>query len=265
MSHALSCKDFGFTLMGVRILQNISFELEKGSYLSIVGPNGTGKSTLLKNLLRLYDSGRTEGEVLIQGRSLHTIGQKELASMVGYVPQAGGRIPPFTVREFLKLSRYPYGFRQDALRSGEGEWMTEALELTGTTHLADKSMDAISGGERQRAFLAAALAQGTDILLLDEPASFLDPRHVSDLNNLLKMLNRERGLTIITVTHDLNHPLDAGGQVLVLRPREQVFFGPAERLINADRSPDGILERAFNHTFTYLTHPITGQALVVAD
>lgn len=260
MGSALSCKDFGFCLSGVPILREISFDLEKGAYLSIIGPNGSGKSTLLKCLLRLHEDGRTSGDVRVQGRPLSSFTQRELARRIAYVPQAGGRVPPFTVLEFLKLSRYPYGLRQDALHAEDEQSVAEALALTGTEHLAARRLDALSGGERQKAFLAAALAQGTDILLLDEPASFLDPKHAAELNCLLKRLNGERNLTILTVTHDLNHPLDAGGQALVLRHAAQIYFGPSEQL-----SGRGILEEAFEHRFTYLRHPETGKTLVLAE
>lgn len=260
MNSVISCKGFGFSLPEARLIGDINFELKKGAYLSIIGPNGSGKSTLLKSLLRLHGRGATCGEARIVGKPLDSYGQKELACMIGYVPQAGDRIPPFTVREFLKLSRYPHRQRHEVLTAYDWDCIEDAMELTGTTSFTDKCLDALSGGERQRVFLAAALAQGTGILLLDEPASFLDPRHASELNRLLKMLNREREKTIVTVTHDLNHPLDVGGMVLVLRHSRQVYFGPAEKL-----AEPGILEQAFEHPFIRIIHPKTGQIFVFAE
>lgn len=260
MNAVLSCQDFGFTLSNQQILDRIDFTLEEGDYLSIIGPNGSGKSTLLKCLLRLHDAGRACGTIRVHGRELAAYGQRELARLLAYVPQAGGRIPAFTVKEFLQLSRYPYGFHQSAMRAEDSAILLEAMALTGTEHLAGKRLDTLSGGERQKAYLAAALAQGTAILLLDEPASFLDPRHAAELNTLLKALNRERRLTILTVTHDLNHPFDAGGRALVLRHGRQAYFGPSEGL-----ALRGVLEQTFDHTFTYLPHPATGKTLVLAD
>ena len=260
MSDVLSCENFGFSFSDAPILKGISFSLEKGTYLSIIGPNGSGKSTLLKCFLRLHETGRSSGTLRIYGRNLESFSQCELARLIAYVPQAGGRIPPFTVMEFLKLSRYPYASRQWALRAEDHEETATALALTGTGHLIGKRLDALSGGERQRVYLAAALAQGAETLLLDEPASFLDPRHAAELNALLKHLNRDRHLTVLTVTHDLNHPFDAGGQTLILRHGEQLYFGPSEHLTGR-----GVLEKAFNHTFAYFTHPRTGNMLVFAD
>lgn len=260
MNTALSCDRYGFSYSGEPVLRDISFSLEQGAYLSIIGPNGAGKSTLLKSFLRLHETGRPEGKIVVRGRPLPSFSQRELARLVAYVPQPGGRIPPFTVADFLLLSRYPHASSPKALRALDADAVAHALAVTGTTRLADRRLDTLSGGERQKACLAAALAQGAEILLLDEPTAFLDPGHAADVNALLKTLNRERGLTILTVTHDLNHPLNAGGRALVLRRGEQVYFGPSGALAS-----HGVLEAAFGHTFTYLTHPETGFPLVFAD
>lgn len=255
---ALECRDFSFFYGAAQVLDKINFRLERGGWLSILGGNGSGKSTLLKNTLRLV-RGRSLGEIRITDRPLDQYSQRELARILAYVPQAGGRVPPFTVREFLNLSRYPFGLHSNAHREKNCESVEAALELCAVRHLAERRMDQLSGGQRQRAYLAAAIAQDADILLLDEPASFLDPRHVFAMNELLKMLHRERHYTIITVTHDLSHPLDAGGYALVLREGKQVHFGPAE-----DLAGKGILEEAFGHEFSYLTHPKSGKTVVVA-
>lgn len=256
MATLLECRNFSFSIGSSRILEDVSFKIEHGEWLSILGPNGSGKSTLLKNLLRLIN-GRSAGEIRVNGKLLESFSQKELARQMAYVPQAGGRIPPFTVSEFVNLSRYPFGFGPVLERSCES--VTDALELTKTAHLAERRMDALSGGQRQRVFLAAALAQETRVLLLDEPASFLDPRHAHDMHALLKRLHSERGMTIIMVTHDLSQPLDVGGLGLVLRDSRQIYFGPVAGLLGT-----GVLEDAFGYNFSYLVHPVTGKPLVVA-
>lgn len=260
MTDALFCRDFRFSFADAVVLDKISFGLGTGDCLSVIGPNGAGKSTLLKSFLRLHETGRSEGTIHIHGRPLASFSQRELARLVAYVPQAGGRIPPFTAVEFLMLSRYPHASRQTMISRADREEIERALALTGTENLGRRRLDTLSGGERQKIFLAAALAQGANILLLDEPASFLDPRHEAEMNALLCSLNRERGLTMITVTHDLNHPLDIGGLVLVLRRGKQLYFGPVAAL-----AAEGILEEAFGHTFTHLTHPKTGDPLVLPD
>jgi len=256
----LRIENFSFSLDGRLILDNLDFAVPGGVYLSIIGPNGAGKSTLLKCLMRLHERGRTQGGIVIQGRPLAEYGQKNLARTLAYVPQAGGWIPPFTVEELSRLSRYPYAALTGGLSAADLLAVRKALELTELTGLARRSLRSLSGGERQRAFLAAALAQETPMLLLDEPASFLDPRHAADLNALLKKLHQEQGLSLFTVTHDLNHPLAAGGLVLVLREGRQIFFGPAEELLR-----NGVLERAYQHQFTYFSHPKSGRPAILAD
>jgi iron complex transport system ATP-binding protein len=256
----LRVRDFSFAFNGSPALQKLNFALPQGGCLSVIGPNGAGKSTLLKCLLRLHGGGRSSGEILVRGRELAAYGQRELARVISWAPQAGGWIPPFTVEEFLRLSRYPYGFSGAAVQEAGRRAVAGALAATGMQGLAGRSLKTLSGGERQRAYLAAALAQEAELLLLDEPVSFLDPRHAADMHTLLRSLNREQGLAMITVTHDLNSPLAAGGDVLVLREGRQLFFGPA-----ADLLPSGVLEEAYDHKFTYVQHPRTGRTAVLAD
>ena len=256
----LRVRDFSFSFNGAAVLQGLDFALPQGGCLSVIGPNGAGKSTLLKCLLRLHERGRSSGEIRVRDRDVTSYGRRELARIISYVPQAGGWIPPFTVEEFLRLSRYPYGFSGSAAREAACRAVAGALAATGMEGLAGRSLHTLSGGERQRAYLAAALAQEAELLLLDEPASFLDPKHAAEMHALLRRLNRDQGLAMITVTHDLNYPLSAGGDVLVLREGRQLFFGPA-----ADLLPSGVLEEAYQHAFSYVRHPRTGRPAVLVD
>ena len=252
--------NLSFSLEGAQILLGVSFALKKGEYLSVLGPNGAGKSTLLKSILRLHDEGRSGGRITIAGKSPGSCSRKELARMAAYVPQAGGRIPPFTVGDFLLLSRYPHQTGLAAPQRSDEDAVARALALTGMGPFSERKLTSLSGGERQKAFLAAALAQEAPLLLLDEPAAFLDVRHAAEMGALLFRLNREQHLTMVTVTHDVNHPLEAGGKALVLRRGEQLYFGPAEGI-----TEDGILEAAFGHTFTRVLHPQTGKRVLLPD
>jgi len=260
MATMLTVESFSFAFADKPVLKNIDFSLGAGQYLSIIGPNGAGKSTLLKCLLRLHDRGRAEGRIEVKGRALDDYSQKELARIISYVPQAGGWIPPFTVMELLRLSRFPYATSTSGLNASDYQAVDQALTLTGLKDMAGRHLKTMSGGERQKAYLAAALAQGAEVMLLDEPASFLDPRHAAELNALLRDLNRDRGLTMITVTHDLNHPLNLGGPVLVLKEGRLMFFGAAEELLSG-----GVLENAYQHEFLYLTHPRSGCPVILAE
>lgn len=255
----LQVEHFSFSFGDAPTLDDISFEVGTGEYLSVVGPNGAGKSTLLKCLMRLHDRGRSQGNISVKGRPLNEYSQKELARIISYVPQAGGWIPPFTVTELLRLSRFPYANSTSGLNARDFQAVDRALALTGLSPMAGRYLKTLSGGERQKAYLAAALAQETEVMLLDEPASFLDPRHAADLSALLRDLNKNEGLTMITVTHDLNHPLTAGGRVLVLKSGRVMYHGPASGLL------EGVLEEAYQHEFVYLTHPRTGGPVVLAE
>jgi len=257
---AITCDNVSFTFGEKPVLKNVSFELERGSYLSIIGANGSAKSTLLKCILALHETGKTTGTITVEGLNVAKCKRKELARVAAYVPQAGGFIPPFTVREFVALSRYPYSNTHSVLTKDDKEAVERAFSLTNTECFADKRLSELSGGERQRVYLASALAQGVNILLLDEPTSFLDPHNSAEVNTLLKRFNREEGYTIVTVTHDLNHPLDVGGYVLALRCGEEIHFGSSQGLLHSD-----ILWKVFNHHFTVLNHPITGDSIIVAN
>ncbi|MDR1489940.1 MAG: ABC transporter ATP-binding protein [Desulfovibrio sp.] len=256
----LRIQHFSFALNGNCILENLSFSLAKGEYLSVIGPNGAGKSTLLKCIIRVHEHGSTRGEIHLKGRLLSEYDQRTLSALISYVPQAGGWIPPFTVAELLRLSRYPYLSAGGALRKTDLDAVEKALDLTGMKKLASRPLPSLSGGERQKAFVAAALAQDTEIILLDEPASFLDPKHTAELNRLVRVLNREHGITMLTVTHDLNHPLCMEGKVLVLRQGQQLFFGQAQEVLRGK-----ILEDAFSHQFTCFQHPKTGRPTLLAE
>lgn len=256
MAHILECRNFSFAYGELPVLDKVSFGLERGAWLSVIGPNGSGKSTLLKSMLRLVH-GTSSGELLIADQPINNYSQRDLARFMAYVPQPGGRIPPFKVLDFLRMSRYPFGRLENTSENAES--VTRALALTHMEHLADRRLDQLSGGQRQRAFLAGALAQDAEILLLDEPASFLDPGHAFAMNEMLTSLHVQYGLTIVIVTHDLSQPLSTGGLVLLLRKGRREFLGPAEKLASG-----GILDRVFEHAFSYLIHPKTGKTIVVA-
>lgn len=258
MTPVIECEKFSFSYADAPVLQNITFAVERGQWLSILGPNGSGKSTLLRNFLRLVEGGKCSGALRVDDRPIETWSQAALARKLAWVPQAGGRIPPFTVEDFISLSRYPYAWRGKAREDERAQSVEWALDITDTRRLAKRRMEQLSGGQRQRVFLAAALAQETDTLLLDEPASFLDPRHASVMNGLLKSLNQEKKMTIIVVTHDLNLPFDAGGNALVIVNGRQTFFGSAQ-----DLAANRILDSSFDYSFSYLSHPLSGKTLVV--
>lgn len=256
--NVIEVKNFSFGIGEKDILRDISFIVGQGEYTSIIGPNGAGKSTLLKCLIRIFIGGR--GSVLIKGSNLKSYGQKELARLISYVPQAGEEIPPFTVKEFVLMGRYPY-LSPFSPASKEDEMAAqEALETTAMEGFAERPMSTLSGGERQKVFIAATLAQGAEIILLDEPTTFLDPRHQRDILSMLRKINRERGAAILSVTHDINHAALYGRRVIALKHGRIVFDGSPENLMNNQR-----LNEIYERTFTFIEHPESRIPVIIPE
>ena len=254
----ITVENFSLSLNNNSILDNISFAVNEGDYFAIIGPNGAGKTTLLKCLVRIYTGGT--GNILIDGKSLESYHQKELAKLIGYVPQSDGRNLNFTVYEFVMMGRYPYLNPFLSVREEDKAAVREALSSTETDHLSDRYLNTLSGGERQSVFIAAALAQGSRILLLDEPTTFLDPKHQSDIHKTLKRVNRERGITIISVTHDINNAILLSNQVVILKEGIVAFSGSPQKVMSNE-----VLESIYDKTFLFVDHPVTGQPMIITE
>jgi len=250
--------DFCFSIGAAQILKNVSLTVDEGDYCSIIGPNGAGKSTFLKCLMRINTGGT--GTIVLDGRPLGTYSQKDLAKLVGYVPQSDGRSLDFTVNEFVMMGRYPYLSPFTSVGREDREAVARALTLTETGHLAERYINTLSGGERQNVFIAAAIAQGSRILLLDEPTTFLDPRHESDIHRTLKRANGEFGITILSVTHNINSAIMLSDNVIVFKNGSVAFSGPPPEIMNND-----VLERIYNKPFIFVLHPETGQPVIVPE
>ena len=243
-------------LDGSLILDDVSLTVGRGQRWAVVGPNGAGKSTLLKCLVRIHRS--YKGRITIDGLDARGYSNRELARMVAYVPQAGGRLPPFTVRETILMSRYPHLSHFGTIGQRDYDLVRDLLARTGIGPLADRSMATLSGGERQKVFLAAALAQDAPILLLDEPTAFLDPRHAHEIRCLLHALNKEDEVTVIEVTHDLNAAVLDCDRIFALRDGRTAFFGPPDQFLD-----EAVLRRLYDRGFLLGEHPETGQPMIL--
>ena len=254
----IEISNYSFGFGKTPVLKDVSLTVEAGEMLWIVGPNGAGKTTLLKCLDRILTGG--SGDIRVNGRSLADYRQKELAALMSYVPQADARALPFTVYEFVLMARYPHLSPFSSAGEEDVRAAREALKLTETEEFASRFLGTLSGGERQKVFIAAAIAQGANILLLDEPTTFLDPKHQDDIHKTLSRINRDSGATVISVTHDINTAALFGGRVLALKAGEVAFFGPAEDIMNND-----VLEDIFGKRFLFAAHPVSGKPLVVPE
>ncbi len=256
--NAIEMRAYSFRAGGRDILKDISFTVSPGEYISVVGPNGAGKTTLLKCLNRIYTGGK--GEIRINGLPLGSYSQKELARVMSYVPQADGGLLPFTVHEFVMMGRYPYLNPFSTVRAEDEEAVDSALGLTGLKDYAERTLNSLSGGERQKVFIAAALAQGAGILLLDEPVTFLDPRHQVEVHQILSRVNQESGATIISVTHDINNAFYWGDRVLVLKDGSLAFNGSPREIIERN-----LLKDIYGISFQFLKNPGSDKPLVIPE
>jgi iron complex transport system ATP-binding protein len=214
------------------ILHSVSLEVASGGCTAIIGPNGAGKTTLLKCLNRILKP--DSGAITLRGRSLSTYAQKEIALEVAYVPQASGSPFTMTVAQFVLLGRYPHISPFSAISKADHAAVDEALDRTGIADFRDRALDTLSGGERQSAYIAAALAQGGSVLLMDEPTTYLDYAHQVDVLALVKRLHCEQGMTIVIVTHDVNHAAQVSDHIVALRDGKVVFDDTPRTLIETD-------------------------------
>ena len=234
------------TVLGRKeILKGVSLSAGEGKLTGIIGPNGSGKSTLIKTVFGICP--RNQGEILVGGRPVETFSQKELASVVGYVGQEANCAFDFTVSEIAAMGMYA---RADRSRPAD-VIVTEALEALHISHLRDRNLMSLSGGERKMVFIARAIVQGTDLLILDEPTNHLDLKHQLFLLDFLK----KSGKTVLIVLHDLRlaaHYCDrlyllADGQTLCSGPPQAVLTREIVRRIfgvpgNVCELPDGTFD-----------------------
>jgi iron complex transport system ATP-binding protein len=220
------------------VLSNVSFQVNKGEFLGIIGPNGSGKTTLLRALSRVIEP--SGGMVTLYGRDIRRMDPRLLAKNISVVSQSVS-LDGFTVEEFVSLGRMPYyGAFQFFETRKDYEAVQRAMELTGVSGLKDRLLGKMSGGEKQLVLIARALAQEPELILLDEPTAHLDIAHQVNILDLIRRLNREFGLTVVMVLHDLNlageychrlvlinkgliHKTGQPGEILNYRDIEEVY------------------------------------------
>jgi len=223
---------FGYTAQR-RILQDISFEVSRGTFVGIAGPNGAGKSTLL-NLL-CGKLAVMSGIITIDSEAIESYSAAALAKKIAVVRQEFVPAFGFSVLETVMMARTLYYGTLGFESSTDRQIVMDALEATETAQFAARPLESLSGGERQLVFIARALAQNTDILLLDEPTNFLDIRHQVGIYDLLRASQLEKGKTIVAVTHDINLAAQYCDKVLLLRADGEYRYGSAGEVLLADQ------------------------------
>jgi iron complex transport system ATP-binding protein len=245
--------DFGY---GGRFrLAGVSFEVAAGEILGVIGSNGSGKTTLVRLVSKVRAPER--GEIRLAGTSLSRLSRRALARQVAVLPQDVAPAFALTVEELVLMGRHPHTEGRFFETAGDLARAREAMALAGVGELADQPLDTLSGGERQRATLARALAQEPRLLLLDEPTSHLDLRHQREVVGLLRRLNRERGLTALLVSHDLNLAGEVADRILLLSAGRVARIGTPAQVLD-----EAVLEPAYGCPVRVEKNPDSGRPVV---
>lgn len=238
------------------ILADLDLSIPPGAITAIVGANACGKSTLLRSLARLLTP--SAGQVTLDGRSIRQIPTRELARRLGLLPQSPIAPDGITVADLVSHGRHPHQGSFSRWTKADDIAVADALEATQTADLAQRDVDALSGGQRQRVWIAMALAQETDILLLDEPTTFLDIAHQVEVLDLLIDLNRRRGTTIVMVLHDLNLAARYADHLVAMRLGQIHIAGTPESVLTEDT-----VEQVFGVSCRVMTDPTSGRPMML--
>lgn len=252
MSSLYTLNDVGFQYAREWVLNGIDLTIERGEILGVIGPNGSGKTTLLKLLGRHLIPLR--GEIRFEGENILKIPRRSLAQRVSMVPQEHGVVFPYTVFEVVLMGRYPH-LKGWAFETAEDYRIARsAMERMGIAGIAGRLFAELSGGEKQRAIIARALTQESYVLLLDEPATFLDLRHQAEIHTLLQALNRSDGMTAVVVSHDLNMASQLCHRLLLLNGGSAAALGTPREVLT-----EQAIEKVYCCKTLVDSHPVTGR------
>jgi iron complex transport system ATP-binding protein len=253
---ALAAEGVSIAYGRTTIVRDLHLALPRGAFTVLVGPNGSGKSTILRSLARLLTT--RGGTILLDGASIASLPSKELARRIGVLSQSPTAPEGLTVRDLVQQGRYPHRALFGRWSRRDEDACDQAMALTGMHAFEDRPLDSMSGGERQRAWIAMALAQETDILLLDEPTTFLDLAHQLEILDLVADLVHERGKTVVAVLHDLNQAARYGDHMVLLKTGSVVATGSPAEVMTAEAIAD-----VFGVAARVIRDPVTGTPMCV--
>lgn len=254
---SLSAQALTIGYEGNIIVPELDLEIKEGKITAIIGPNGCGKSTILKTMARLHPA--MSGAVYLDGRKIKETPTKEIAKRLAILPQTPEAPDDLSIYDLVSYGRTPYQAGFSRLNQHDREMIDWSLNVTGLADLKYKSLDALSGGQRQRAWIAMAIAQETKLLLLDEPTTYLDLAHQLEVLELLKKLNKEDQRTIVMVIHDLNHASRFADELVAIKAGKLIHQGTPEQVMDKE-----VLKEVFNIDTAIVTDPRTGKPAMIS-
>ncbi len=238
------------------IVDDLTLRIPDGQISVLIGPNGCGKSTALRSLSRLLAP--AAGSVVLDGQDIHRLSTREVARRMAILPQMLVAPESITVEDLVWFGRHPHRGALKTPSRDDREIVGWALDVTGMADMRRRFVDHLSGGQRQRAWIALCLAQGTDLILLDEPTTFLDVAYQLEVLDLLAELNREQGKTIAMVLHDFNMASEYADHIFVMKDGALVTQGSPAEVLTSE-----IFHQVFGITSQVVTHPVSGRPLCI--
>ncbi|WP_069817303.1 ABC transporter ATP-binding protein [Streptomyces sp. TP-A0874] len=252
----LAARDLTLAYEDRTVVDGLDLAVPPGEVTVIVGPNACGKSTLLRALGRLLKPRR--GAVLLDGTELSRLPTRNIAQSLGLLPQSPVAPEAITVADLVARGRQPHQRWWQQWSPEDERAVGEAMERTDVARLADRPVDELSGGQRQRVWIAMALAQETELLLLDEPTTYLDIAHQVEVLDLVRQLNHERGRTVVAVLHDLNQACRYAGHLVAMKDGRIVAQGEPAKTVTEE-----LVREVFGLSSVVVPDPVTGGPLVV--
>ena len=229
---AISVKNLSVAYENNTIIENMNLSIPKGKISIIIGANGCGKSTLLKTISRINKP--KSGDIFINNKSIKKVKEKDIAKEVAFLPQGPVCPTGLTVRELVAYGRFPHQKMIGGLNSHDKKIIDWAIEETGLKEFSEREVENLSGGQRQRAWIAMTLAQETEIIMLDEPTTYLDMSYQLEVLEVLKKLNKEKKITVVIVLHELNNACRFADNIIGLKKGKVICEGRPIDVINKD-------------------------------